>query len=167
MWKFRSMVQNAEALGGSATAKDDARITAVGHFLRRYKLDELPQLINVLTGQMSLVGPRPEVQKYIDLLSGDERAILEVRPGITDWASIWNSNEGDALEGSPDPEATYEELIRPVKVKLQMKYVREQSLSVDCRILFHTVLKLWNPLWVPPELSSIKPVARFKDFAKI
>jgi lipopolysaccharide/colanic/teichoic acid biosynthesis glycosyltransferase len=167
MWKFRSMVQNAEALGGSATAKDDARITAVGHFLRRYKLDELPQLINVLTGQMSLVGPRPEVQKYIDLLSGDERAILEVRPGITDWASIWNSNEGDALEGSPDPEATYEELIRPVKVKLQMKYVREQSLSVDCRILFHTVLKLWNPLWVPPELSSVKPVARFKDFVKI
>jgi lipopolysaccharide/colanic/teichoic acid biosynthesis glycosyltransferase len=118
MWKFRTMVQNAEALGGSATAKDDARITWVGHFLRRYKLDELPQLINVFKGEMSLVGPRPEVQKYIDLLSGDERMILEVQPGITDWASIWNANEGDVLKGSPNPEMTYEELIRPGKIAL-------------------------------------------------
>jgi lipopolysaccharide/colanic/teichoic acid biosynthesis glycosyltransferase len=167
MWKFRSMVQHAETLGGSATAKDDARITAVGHFLRRYKLDELPQLINVLKGEMSLVGPRPEVQKYIDLLSGNERVILEVQPGITDWASIWNANEGEALEGSPDPEATYEELIRPVKVALQMKYAQEQSMRTDCRILFHTLLKLLNPLWIPRELSGIKPVARYKDLAKI
>ncbi len=166
MWKFRSMVQHAETLGGSATAKDDARITAVGHFLRRYKLDELPQLINVLKGEMSLVGPRPEVQKYIDLLSGEERVILEVQPGITDWASIWNANEGDALEGSPDPEATYEELIRPAKIALQVKYAQEQSMSTDCRILFHTLLKLLNPLWIPRELSGIKPVARYKDLAK-
>jgi lipopolysaccharide/colanic/teichoic acid biosynthesis glycosyltransferase len=167
MWKFRSMVQDAETLGGSATAKDDARITEIGHFLRRYKLDELPQLVNVLRGEMSLVGPRPEVQKYIDLLSGDERMILEVQPGITDWASIWNANEGDALEGSPDPEATYEELIRPAKIALQMKYAREQSMHSDCRILFHTLLKLLNPLWIPQELSGIKPVARYKDLAKI
>ncbi len=166
MWKFRSMMENAEALGGSATAKDDTRITAVGRFLRRHKLDELPQLINVFTGKMSLVGPRPEVQKYIDLLTGEERVILEVRPGITDWASIWNSNEGDALEGSPDPEATYEELIRPTKVKLQIQYACEQSLSVDCRILFHTFLKLLNPQWLPPELSRVNPVARYKDLAK-
>jgi len=167
MWKFRSMVQNAEALGGSATAKDDARITPVGHFIRHYKLDELPQLINVFTGEMSMVGPRPEVQKYMDSLSGGERIILDVRPGITDWASIWNSNEAEVLEGSPNPEATYEELIRPIKVKLQMKYVREQSFSGDCRILLHTVLKLLNPMWVPPELSRIQPVGRYKDLAKI
>jgi lipopolysaccharide/colanic/teichoic acid biosynthesis glycosyltransferase/glycosyltransferase involved in cell wall biosynthesis len=167
MWKFRTMVINAERLGGSATAQDDARITPIGRWLRRYKLDELPQLFNVFIGQMSFVGPRPEVAKYIRMLQGEERRILDVKPGITDWASIWNSNEADALKGSPDPEATYEQLIRPTKIQLQLRYAREHSVAVDLKILFHTFLKLLNPAWVPKELASVKPVGAYKDLVKI
>src|ERR1700680_3940707 len=126
--KFRSMIVDAERHGGSATAGDDPRLTSIGKFLRRYKLDELPQLFNVLKGEMSFVGPRPEVQKYVDRYSEDDKAILQLRPGITDWASIWNSNEAAVLEGSRDPEKTYEELIRPTKIALQLVYVRNHSL---------------------------------------
>jgi lipopolysaccharide/colanic/teichoic acid biosynthesis glycosyltransferase len=159
MLKFRTMVVDAESLGGSATAADDPRITRFGKFLRRYKLDELPQFFNVLLGDMSLVGPRPEVQKYVDLYSPEEKAILTVRPGITDWASIWNSNEAAVLEGSRDPERTYEELIRPTKLALQLLYVRDHSFFVDLRILFHTAVKLIDEDWVPKEL---KPYGRVK-----
>ena len=94
IFKFRTMVHNAEALGGPSTADDDPRITRVGRWLRRHKVDELPQLLNVLTGEMSIVGPRPEVSQYAALLSAEERAILSVRPGMTDWASIWDIDEG-------------------------------------------------------------------------
>jgi lipopolysaccharide/colanic/teichoic acid biosynthesis glycosyltransferase len=159
MLKFRTMVVNAEALGGSATAADDPRITTLGKFLRRYKLDELPQLLNVLFGDMSLVGPRPEVEKYVNLYSPGEKAILTVRPGITDWASIWNSNEAAVLEGSRDPEKAYEELIRPTKLTLQLLYVRNHSLFVDLKILVHTALKLFREDWLPKEL---KPYGRVK-----
>jgi lipopolysaccharide/colanic/teichoic acid biosynthesis glycosyltransferase len=159
MLKFRTMVVDAESLGGSATAADDPRITRFGKFLRRYKLDELPQFFNVLLGDMSLVGPRPEVQKYVDLYSPEEKAILTVRPGITDWASIWNSNEAAVLEGSRDPERTYEELIRPTKLALQLLYVRDHSFFVDLKILFHTAVKLIDEDWVPKEL---KPYGRVK-----
>ena len=131
IYKFRTMVINAEKMGGSATAEDDPRITPIGRFLRRHKLDEFPQFLNVLVGDMSLVGPRPEVQKYVDMYSDEERAILELRPGITDWASIWNSNEAAVLEGSKDPEKTYEELIRPTKLALQLFYARNRSFG--CR----------------------------------
>jgi dTDP-4-amino-4,6-dideoxygalactose transaminase/lipopolysaccharide/colanic/teichoic acid biosynthesis glycosyltransferase len=152
MFKFRTMVEDAEKLGGSATAGDDPRITRIGRWLRRYKLDELPQLLNVLRGEMSLVGPRPEVPKYADRLTADERVILIALPGITDWASIWNSHEEDILEGSPDPERSYEELIRPTKLALQLLYVRRRSLIVDFRILFHTALRLLGNTWTPHEL---------------
>jgi lipopolysaccharide/colanic/teichoic acid biosynthesis glycosyltransferase len=162
MLKFRTMVANAESLGGSATAADDPRITTIGKFLRRYKLDELPQLINVLIGNMSLVGPRPEVQKYVNLFSPEERSILSVRPGITDWASIWNSNEADVLAGSRDPEKAYEELIRPTKLALQLLYVRNHSFLVDLRILFHTALKLIHEDWVPKELKPYGRVKRYR-----
>jgi lipopolysaccharide/colanic/teichoic acid biosynthesis glycosyltransferase len=162
MLKFRTMVVNAEALGGSATAADDPRITKLGKFLRRYKLDELPQLLNVLFGEMSLVGPRPEVEKYVNLYSPEEKAILIVRPGITDWASIWNSNEAAVLEGSRDPEKTYEELIRPTKLALQLLYVRNHSLLVDLKILFHTALKLIREDWVPKELKPYGRVKRYR-----
>ena len=91
--KFRTMVIDAEKLGGSATAEDDPRITPIGKFLRRHKLDELPQFLNVFFGDMSLVGPRPEVAKYVEMYTEEEHAILDLKPGITDWASIWNSNE--------------------------------------------------------------------------
>jgi lipopolysaccharide/colanic/teichoic acid biosynthesis glycosyltransferase len=162
MLKFRTMVVNAESLGGSATAADDPRITTVGKFLRRYKLDELPQFLNVLLGDMSLVGPRPEVQKYVDLYSLEEKAILTVRPGITDWASIWNSNEAAVLEGSRDPEKAYEELIRPTKLALQLLYVQNHSLLVDLKILFHTTLKLIREDWVPKELKPYGRVRRYR-----
>lgn len=162
MLKFRTMVVNAESLGGSATAADDPRLTASGKFLRRYKLDELPQLFNVLAGTMSLVGPRPEVQKYVSLYSPEERAILTVLPGITDWASIWNSNEGSVLEASREPEKTYEELIRPTKLALQLLYVRNHSLLTDLKILVHTAIKLIREDWVPKELKSYGRVRRYR-----
>jgi lipopolysaccharide/colanic/teichoic acid biosynthesis glycosyltransferase len=111
--KFRTMVLNAESLGGSATAADDPRLTRVGKLLRRFKLDELPQVLNVIKGEMSLVGPRPEVQKYVDLYSPEERQILTVLPGITDWASIWNSNEAAVLEGAAGQESPQQARAEP------------------------------------------------------
>ncbi|MBM4308563.1 MAG: sugar transferase [Deltaproteobacteria bacterium] len=139
IFKYRTMVVNAEKLGGPSTADDDPRITKMGKFIRKFKLDELPQLLNVLKGEMSIVGPRPEVQMYVDMFTEEERAILSVRPGITDWASIWNPDEGAILAGSPDPEKTYMEKIRPEKIRLQLKYVRERSFLVDLKIIFETL----------------------------
>lgn len=139
MLKFRTMVIDAERRGGPSTAADDPRITGVGLLLRRYKLDELPQLVNVVRGDMSFVGPRPEVEKYVAMFTEEERAILTVRPGITDWASLWNSDEGALLAGSSDPERTYLEIIRPHKVRLQLAYVRRQSFTTDLRIIAETI----------------------------
>jgi lipopolysaccharide/colanic/teichoic acid biosynthesis glycosyltransferase len=139
IFKFRTMVLNADKIGGPSTSDDDPRITSIGNKLRKFKLDELPQLINVFIGQMSIVGPRPEVQHYVNMFTEEEKAILSVRPGITDWASIWNPDEGAILAGSPDPEKTYMEKIRPNKLKLQLKYVKERSLSVDIKIIIETV----------------------------
>jgi lipopolysaccharide/colanic/teichoic acid biosynthesis glycosyltransferase len=136
------MVVNADRIGGASTADDDTRITRIGRFLRKYKLDELPQLINVLLGQMSLVGPRPEVPEYVALFTEEEKAILSVRPGITDWASIWNHDEGALLAGAADPERAYLDKIRPEKIRLQLKYVREHSFWVDIGILFLTLSTL-------------------------
>ena len=142
IFKFRTMVVNAEKLGGPSTADDDPRITKVGNFIRKFKLDELPQLINVLKGEMSFVGPRPEVQMYVDMFTEEERAILSVRPGITDWASIWNPDEGGILAGSLDPEKTYMEKIRPEKIRLQLKYVRERSFWNDLKIIAQTIITI-------------------------
>jgi lipopolysaccharide/colanic/teichoic acid biosynthesis glycosyltransferase len=167
MFKFRTMVINAENLGGSATAEDDPRITAIGRFIRRYKLDEFPQFLNVLIGDMSLVGPRPEVKKYVDMYTDQEKAILNLQPGITDWASIWNSNEAAVLEGSQDPEKTYEELIRPTKLTLQLFYAHNPSLWVDVKILFHTVCKLLLEGWTPRELLPYGKVRRYKMISQL
>ena len=139
IFKFRTMIVNADRIGGSSTADDDPRITRTGRFLRKFKLDELPQLLNVVAGDMSLVGPRPEVRQYVDLYTEEEKAILTVRPGITDWASLWNSDEGALLAGADDPERVYLEKIRPQKIRLQLDYVRRRSFLVDLRILFKTV----------------------------
>jgi lipopolysaccharide/colanic/teichoic acid biosynthesis glycosyltransferase len=138
MLKFRTMIVNADKLGASSTANDDPRITHVGRFLRRYKLDELPQLINVLTGEMSLVGPRPEVQRFVDVYTDEEKAILTAQPGITDWASLWNSDEGLLLAGSIDPDKDYSEKIRPEKIRLQLKYVHERTFWIDLKIIGQT-----------------------------
>lgn len=136
MFKFRTMVANADRMGPPSTAADDPRITRVGRLLRRLNLDELPQFINVLLGQMSIVGPRPEVAEVVALYPEHERqAVLSVRPGITDWATLWIRDEGKRLEGSADPHRTYLEEIWPEKRRLQLEYVRRQSLATDLKII--------------------------------
>ncbi len=140
--KFRTMSPDAERSGVSSTASDDPRLTRIGAWLRLHKLDELPQLWNVLCGEMSLVGPRPEVQRFVDLYTDEEKAILSVRPGLTDWASLWNIDEGEVLKGAADPDRAYCELIRPTKLRLQLAYVRRAGFSTDMTILFQTVAAL-------------------------
>lgn len=142
IFKFRSMVVDAEKTGVLSTTKEDARVTPIGRFVRKTKLDEIPQLINVFIGDMSLVGPRPEVKKFTDMYTEDEKVLLSIRPGITDYASIWNSDEATLLAGSADPDKDYLEKIRPEKIRLQLKYFKEQSLITDMKILFLTVKKL-------------------------
>ena len=139
IYKFRTMVANAENLGGPSTPADDPRITRVGRFLRRFNLDELPQFINVLKGEMSIVGPRPEVPQYVELFTEEEKAILTVRPGITDWATLWVRNEGEILAGSDDPERAYMEKIWPEKHRLELEYVRNQSVWHDFAIMLKTL----------------------------
>lgn len=150
--KFRSMVVNAEKLGGPSTSDDDPRVTRIGAFMRRFKLDELPQLFNVLLGEMSLVGPRPEVLSEVETYTPEQRRVLEVRPGITDWASIWNSDEGAVLAGAADPHAVYKERIQPTKLALQLKYREEASVRTDLRIIVYTLRKILNRTFVPKEL---------------
>lgn len=140
IYKFRTMVLNAEKLGGPSTAADDQRITRVGRFVRRFNLDELSQFINVVKGDMSIVGPRPEVTEVVDLYSEEDRKILlSVLPGITDWATLWIRDEGERLRGSPDPHRTYLEEIWPEKRRLQMEYIRKHSLWIDIQIMFLTL----------------------------
>lgn len=139
IFKFRTMVVNADKLGGPSTTADDRRITRVGRWIRRFNLDELPQLMNVLKGEMSIVGPRPEVPQYVALFSEEEREILSVRPGITDWATLWIRDEGRFLAGSDDPERTYLEKIWPEKHRLALEYVRGRSLAVDFEIMGKTL----------------------------
>jgi len=144
IFKFRTMVPNAEELGGPSTAADDPRLTKIGKIFKKYQIDELPQLINVLKGEMSLVGPRPEVKMYVDMMTDEERkAILSIKPGMTDLASLWNFHESEVLKGSLDPEKTYMEKIRPEKIRLQMEYVRNCSFLLDLKIIFKTILKIF------------------------
>jgi lipopolysaccharide/colanic/teichoic acid biosynthesis glycosyltransferase len=140
IYKFRTMVPDAPNLGAQITAGADPRITRVGHFLRKSKLDELPQLINVLVGDMSLVGPRPEVPKYVEMFRDDYREILSVRPGITDPASIKYRDESSALANSPDPERMYVEQLLPDKIAISREYVRRASLPGDFRVLVSTAM---------------------------
>lgn len=131
MVKLRSMVVNADRSGVTSTATTDARITRVGHMIRRYKLDELTQLWNVLLGDMSLVGPRPQVKSATDLYTDIERQLLKVQPGITDFSSIVFADEGEILKGKPDPDLSYEQLIRPWKSRLGLFYIEKRTISLD------------------------------------
>ncbi|HEV8597217.1 MAG TPA: sugar transferase [Candidatus Dormibacteraeota bacterium] len=140
MYKFRSMVPNAERVGGPNTPDDDPRLTRTGRFLRRYKLDELPQLFNVFKGDMSFVGPRPQVPEEVAGYSKEERDLLLVRPGITDWASLRFSNEGEILKGHDDPDRAYAELIRPEKMRLGLDYVHKGTFRDDLDILVKTAM---------------------------
>jgi lipopolysaccharide/colanic/teichoic acid biosynthesis glycosyltransferase len=140
IWKFRTMRADAERRGLQLTAGEDARITRAGQFLRRYKLDELPQLINVLCGQMSLVGPRPEVPRYVAHYSPEQRArILSVRPGITDPASIAFIDESELLRSTQDVERAYVESVLPLKLRLYEDYVATRSFWGDVRLIVRTV----------------------------
>jgi lipopolysaccharide/colanic/teichoic acid biosynthesis glycosyltransferase len=141
IYKFRTMVPDAERIGGGSTAKDDPRVTRWGGVLRKYKLDELPQLLNVLIGDMSIVGPRPELPKYTRLYENDERVILRVRPGITDYASLELFHLSEIL-GSSDADRVYEEKVNPVKKALRVKYVNEQTLAGDLWIVLRTLRRV-------------------------
>lgn len=140
MVKLRSMIKNADKTGVDSTSAGDNRITAVGRFVRKYKLDELTQLWNVFKGDMSLVGPRPNVKRETDLYTREEKKLLSVRPGITDFASIVFSDEGDILNGKPDPDIAYNQLIRPGKSKFGLFYVANSSIWLDVQLIWLTAL---------------------------
>lgn len=142
LYKFRTMHVGSDSEGLLTIGKDDNRITRVGNFLRKTKIDELPQLLNVLKGDMSLVGPRPEVRKYVDLYTEEQRKVLSVRPGITDYASIEYVNENELLSKASDPDRVYIEEVMPDKIKLNMKYLEHYTMQEYFRIIFLTLKSL-------------------------
>ena len=142
IYKFRTMIVNAEKMGIITIGERDPRITNSGYFLRKYKLDELPQLINVLKGEMSFVGPRPEVRKYVEMYNQEQLKILTVKPGITDYASIEYINEDEILGKSFNPEKTYIEEIIPQKIKYNMKYINNKTVIEYFKIIFLTIIKI-------------------------
>lgn len=142
IFKFRTMLPESDSKGLLTVGGRDPRITNAGYFLRKYKLDELPQLFNVLKGDMSLVGPRPEVRKYVSRYSDEQLKVLSVKPGITDYASIHYSNENEILAQSTNPEQTYVQEIMPHKLALNLKYIQEASLMTDLKIIAATVMKI-------------------------
>lgn len=142
--KFRTMYVGAEKKGLLTVGKDDKRITGTGKLLRKLKLDELPQLLNILTGDMSIVGPRPEVRKYVDLYNEEQKKVLSVRPGLSDYASIEYFNENEVLSKSSEPEKTYIEQVMPHKLELNLKYINEQSFFIDLKIIFKTIFKIFS-----------------------
>jgi len=144
IWKFRTMVVDAEHKGGLITVGRDPRVTKVGYWLRKAKLDELPQLFNVLRGEMSLVGPRPEVPRYVGFYSEEQRRVLELKPGITDPASILYRNENDLLDGVPDPEKVYVEQIMPDKIRLNLEYAARASFWSDLGVILRTLARIFS-----------------------
>jgi lipopolysaccharide/colanic/teichoic acid biosynthesis glycosyltransferase len=142
LYKFRSMRTDSENEGLITIGTHDHRITRIGHFIRKYKFDELPQLLNVLKGDMSLVGPRPEVKKYTDMYTDEQRKVLSVRPGITDYASIEYVNENELLSKADDPEQMYIEKVMPDKIKLNMKYLEHYTVGEYFKIIFLTFKSL-------------------------
>lgn len=144
LYKFRTMYTGAEQKSGLTVGNRDSRITGIGYFLRKYKIDELPQLYNVLKNDMSIVGPRPELRKYVNLYTGEQREILLLKPGITDYASIHFRNENELLARQQDPEAFYIKEVLPVKIQLNRRYATERSLRVYFVIIFNTLLSVFK-----------------------
>ncbi len=142
--KFRSMHPGADKKGLLTVGGRDPRITKAGYYLRKIKLDELPQLLNILAGNMSIVGPRPEVRKYVDLYTLEQLKVLDIRPGLTDYASLAYINESEMLANSEDPEQTYIATIMPAKLELNLKYISERSLVKDIRIIFKTLKSIFH-----------------------
>jgi len=142
--KFRTMETNADKKGLLTVGNKDDRITKVGYFLRKFKIDELPQLFNVFIGNMSFVGPRPEVRKYVDLYTDEQKEILKIKPGITNFASINYINENELLAQSQNPEQTYVEQILPEKINLNKKYIENHNLFIDLKIIFKTIFKIFS-----------------------
>lgn len=142
VYKFRSMRLNSDKLGLITVGGRDPRVTPIGYYLRKYKLDELPQLINVLIGDMSLVGPRPEVKKYVNLYTAEQKKVLSIRPGITDWASIYYRDENIILGKSQDPEKDYIETVMPDKLRYNMIYINKYGVSEYLKIIFITLWKI-------------------------
>lgn len=142
LFKFRSMRTDADKSGLLTVGGTDSRITRIGYTVRKYKIDELPQLINVLMGEMSLVGPRPEVRRYVDMYTPRQRQVLSLKPGITDYASIEYSNENELLGNTENPEDVYINEIMPAKLNLNLKYISEQGILTDLKIIVNTIKKI-------------------------
>lgn len=142
--KFRSMHQNAESMGQLTVGSRDQRITRMGYFIRKYKIDELPQLLNVVIGDMSLVGPRPEVPKYVNKYTEEQLSLLSIRPGITDFASLYYFEEADLLAQAEHPERTYLEEVLPKKLSFSLLYMKQKSLSKDIKVILVTILRLFG-----------------------
>jgi len=142
LYKFRTMRYSPETDGLSITSRDDNRVTALGKYLRKYKLDELPQLYNVLKGEMSVVGPRPESKKYVDLFENDYSYILQISPGLTDYAALEFRNEEEVLAGHEDVEEAYIDVVLPKKILLYRKYINEMSFQTDLKIVIRTLLEV-------------------------
>ena len=140
--KFRSMRIDSDQQGKLTVGMNDSRITQIGLFIRKYKLDEFPQFINVLLGEMSIVGPRPEVEEFVSLYNTSQKRVLEVKPGVTDYASIEYFNENAILAEANDPKKTYIEIIMPEKIRLNEKYISNPTLAHDLKIIFRTILRI-------------------------
>ena len=154
MVKFRSMIIDASASGVDSTASDDKRITTIGRIVRKFKIDEIPQLFNVMIGDMSFVGPRPNVESETRMYSKVEQRILSVKPGITDFSSIVFSDEGDILKGSDDPDLKYNQIIRPWKSRLALLYIDNRTLMIDIKIIIWTVLGVFSKKYVLKNITN-------------
>ena len=170
MIKLRSMVSGADKSGVASTSSNDMRITSIGHKIRKYKLDELIQLWNVLIGDMSLVGPRPNVKTGTDLYTHVEKELLLVRPGITDFSSIVFSDEGDILKGKDNPDLVYNQLIRPWKSRLGLIYIKNQSFLLDIKMIIYTLVAIFSKQralnWVVSQLKLMNVDANVVNISK-
>ena len=156
--KIRSMVVNADKSGVDSTSANDSRITPAGKFIRKYKIDEIPQLLHVFMGRMSFVGPRPNVKSDVDIYTSEEMMLLQVKPGITDFSSIVFSDEGEILAGSEDPDLKYNQIIRPWKSRLGLFYINNSSLYVDLILVSLTIIAIFNRAFALKKLSDLLKV---------